>query len=39
MLWREWKPYLVEIGLALMICAICAPGVIWWIKTLWELVP
>ncbi len=29
---------LIEIALALLIVAICAPGVIWWALTLWELV-
>lgn len=36
--WKEWKALIVEIALALLIVAICAPGVIWWAIVAWEIV-
>ncbi len=36
--WSDWKYYVTQTLLALAIAAICAPGVIWWALTLWELV-
>lgn len=29
-----WRDYIVEILLALLIVAICTPGVIWWAGTI-----
>jgi hypothetical protein len=34
---RERKGLIAEIVMALALAAICAPGVIWWALTLWDL--
>lgn len=36
--WSDWKYYASQTLLALVVVAIIAPGVIWWVLTFAELI-